>query len=42
MEIGTVVGIVFGCLAIFQLGRAYELLREIRQRNDELEAKLKG
>lgn len=42
MEIGTVIGIVFGCLAIFQLGRAYETLREIRRLNDEMEAKLKG
>ena len=36
-----VVGLVAGCYTIFQLGRCYELLREIRIRNDELEAKMK-
>lgn len=42
MEFVTVIGIVFGCAAIFQLGQAYELLREIRRRNDEFESKLRG
>lgn len=37
----VVIGLICGCYAIFQLGRCYELLREIRARNDELEAKMK-
>ena len=40
-DILTIIGVVCGCYAIFQLGRCYELSREIRFRNDELEAKMK-
>ena len=40
-DVITVIGLVCGCYEIFQLGRCYELSREIRERNDELEAKLK-
>ena len=36
MEFATFIGIVFGCFAIFNLGRAYELCREIRVRNDDM------
>ena len=40
-DILTVVGLVCGCVAIFQLGRCYELAREIRVRNDELTEKMR-
>lgn len=37
----VVLGVVAGCFTIFQLGRCYEIAREIRFRNDEAELKLK-
>ena len=41
MELFNGLAIVLGCVAIFQLGRAYELSQEIRRRSDELEAKFR-
>lgn len=39
MDILLVIGVVAGGITLFQLGRAFELLREIRIRNDEMESK---